>query len=210
MGHCEDQLGWLAVIEGDRGLARDHFETAAAIGRRHPGGLEAQALSALAPLRVLAGEPAAGLALAGEAVERSASVRIRLVGVMTLVRAGETALLAADPGRAAAFLGAALRRLGDMGTERYLADCLDLVALVHVAREDADATGVMFAAADAVRARTCAPSGPRFLADEALTRRADLAGDPAVERTVRQATAGRELSADEAIALALAGLQEDA
>ena len=208
VGFCQHQLGWVAMGEGDLEVAREHFERAISMADDQAEMLLAMSYSALGPLYVLGGEPERGFKAARLAVEQATLMPIRLTPVMALARAGETALLAADLDRATVFLTDALRRLADLGTERYLADCLELVALLRLSRGDREAAGLMFAAADGLGA-VYGKAGARFVAGRVLEARSELAADPAVAAYVHRETDGLPLLSDRAIGLAQENMQRD-
>lgn len=208
IGNCHDQLGWVAVGEGDRAQARSHFERAVALAREHDSDwLAAQALSALAPLRVLSGDVDQGLRFAVDAITSAERAPVRMVLLLALTRAGETALLAADLGQASRFLGEGLRVISDLGTQRYLGDGLELVALMQLARGDHQEAATMFGASAAFHAATGGASEVRFIAAQARTGRHRLAEALGADRFGTYERAGQALPADQAIARARSVLQ---
>jgi tetratricopeptide (TPR) repeat protein len=208
IGYCHDVLGWICVGEGDHRQARAHFERAVVLAREnHSEWLAAQGLSALAPLSVLCGAVAEGLRLAGEAIAAARRVPIRLVLVMALIRAGETAVLANDVPRVAGFLGEGLRLISELGTQRYLGDCLELVALTQLRRGEHRAAAMMFGAAAAWHQATGGASGVRLLAEQARTGRAELADAMGPDPFDSYVTEGHALSSEQTIDRALASLR---
>jgi non-specific serine/threonine protein kinase len=204
---CHDHLGWVAVADGDHEQARLHFERAAELAARlRHDQLAAQALPSLAALTVLAGEPVRGLGLADEAVAAARRVPIVFILVNALVRAAETALLASEPDRAGEFLVEVLETLSNLGTERYLGDCLELVALTQAALGNAEAAAEMFGAGSARHEAHNETSSARFLAGEAQACQARLSEALGADRFAHHVAHGRALSADMAIARALTGL----
>jgi predicted ATPase/class 3 adenylate cyclase len=175
VGECHGQLGWVAVGENDLQLARTHFERAAELAGEHDVELLAQAFSALASLHVLSGDIEDGFRLATKAIGFAGHSPLRMVLVMALTRAGEAALLATELNRACRFLADGLQRIADLGTERYLGDCCELVALLQLARSDTRAAAVMFGASSAVHERTGGASPVRFIAKRARAGRHHLA-----------------------------------
>ncbi|MDQ3900999.1 MAG: hypothetical protein M3319_11380, partial [Actinomycetota bacterium] len=199
IGECHAQLGWVAVGENDVHLARAHFERAAELAGEHDVELMAQTLSALASLNVISGDTAGGLRLATDAIASAERSPLRLVLIMALVRAGETALLAAEWDRASRFLADGLARIAALGTERYLGDCCELVALLQLAGDDLRAATVMFGASSAVYDRTGGPSKVRFIAKEACAGRHRLADILGTERFEGYEREGRNLSPNQVI-----------
>lgn len=197
VGECHGQLGWVAVGENDLLLARTHFERAAELAGEDDVELLAQAMSALAALHVVSGDREGGFRLATEAIALAERSPLRMYLVMALVRAGETALLATEWDRACGFLGDGLQRIAELGTERYLGDCCELVALLQVAREDPRAAAVMFGASCAVHEKTGGASEVRFIAKQARAGRhqlADILGTARLESYERE---GRDLPPDQ-------------
>jgi len=208
IGACHDHLGWVAVAEGDHQEARLHFERAAELAAsQHHDVLGAEALASLAALEALAGEAERGLRLADEAVMASRRVPIRFILVNALLRAAETALLASQPDRAVEFLVELLEALSNLGTERYLGDCLELVALTQARLGNPEAAAEIFGAAAARHEAHNETSSARFLAGDAHTCRLRLSEALGPDRFAHHLAHGRALSADAAIARALAGLQ---
>jgi predicted ATPase/class 3 adenylate cyclase len=205
-GECHAQLGWVAIGEADLQRARADFERAAELTGEHDHDLAAQVLSALASLSVLSGDVQGGLRLASDAIASAGRAPLRMNLIMTLIRAAETALLAADPDRACTFLADGLRVIAEVGTERYLGDCCELLALVQLARGDSHAAAVMFGASSGVHGRTGGASAARFIAQEALDGRSRLAATLGAERFALDELEGRNLSADQVIRRAKACL----
>lgn len=185
--------------ENDFHLAQCHFQRATELAAEHDVELMAQALSALASLDVLSGDTAGGLLLATDAIASAERSPLRMVLVMALMRAGEAALLAAQWDRACRFLADGLERIAELGTERYLGDCCELVALVQLARDDPRAAAVMFGASTAVHERTDGASQVRFIAKQARAGRHRLANLLGTERLESYEREGRNLSRDQVI-----------
>jgi predicted ATPase/class 3 adenylate cyclase len=200
ISECHAQLGWVAVGENDLDLARAHFQRATELAaERDDEPVVAQALSALAALHVVTGDIDGGFRLATDAIASAERSPLRMVLVMALIRAGETALLSADRDRACQFLTDGLACIAELGTERYLGDCCELVALLQLARGDPRAAAVMFGASSAVYERTGGASEVRFIAKQARAghhRLADILGSERLERYERE---GRKLSRDQVI-----------
>jgi hypothetical protein len=119
--------------------------------------------------------------------------------VMALVRAGETALLAAEWDQACRFLADGIARIADLGSERYLGDCCELVALLQLAGGDAHAAAVMFGASSAIYERTGGASPVRFIARQASAGRHRLVVTLGTKHWKRYEREGRDLSPDQVI-----------
>jgi hypothetical protein len=177
----------------DFNLARTHFQRATELAGEHDVELMAHALSALGSLNVISGDTAGGLRLATDAIASAERSPLRMSLVMALIRAAETALLAADRDEACRFLADGIARIAELGTERYLGDCCELVALLQLARGDPWAA-VMFGASSAVHEKTGGPSKVRFIAKEARAGRHRLADLFGTERLESYERKGRNLS----------------
>ena len=153
IGWCEHHLGWIAIADGDRELARRHFERSVELARGDPGGewLLPHALAALAPVLATAGEPQRAVAVASEALERARPFDARAVLAMALSRAVEVSVLAADDDTAATTLVELLRLLRDLGTRRWVADALGMAAVVLERRDETDVAVTALAASTALR-----------------------------------------------------------
>jgi hypothetical protein len=88
------------------------------------------ALAGLGAVVAWLGQPADALRLAAEAVSTARPFGVRAVLAMALARAAEVAILAGDDVAAATTLGELLQLLLDLGTRRWAADALEMVAVV--------------------------------------------------------------------------------
>jgi non-specific serine/threonine protein kinase len=207
ISECHAQLGWVAVGDNNLHLARTHFERATELAAEHDGEpVVAQALSALASLHVLDGDIAGGLRLTMDAIASAERSPLPMSLVMALVRAGETALLAADRDRACRFLTDGIARIAELGTERYLGDCCELVALLRLARGDFRGAAVMFGASSAVYERTGGASEVRFIAKQARAGRDQLVDTLGTERWESYERQGRDLSPEQVVDHARSGV----
>jgi predicted ATPase/class 3 adenylate cyclase len=210
-GWCHDLLGWAAMADGDHNNAQGHFDRAAALARVHdPEWLGCQALSALAPLTVLGGDPDAGLRLADQAVAAAAGLPTRQMLAMALTRAAQAALLAGDLGRGAEFLGALLRLLEAMATRRWVGDALEMTALHREQLGGDGAAGAaaeLFGACDALRAALGeGGAGLGLLVQRVEQSRRRVGEELGPELAARHLAAGRSLPLPAAIGRALEGL----
>jgi hypothetical protein len=108
-------------------------------------------LAALAPLTVLLGEPERGLRQAEEAVVAARGFSDRGALLMALTRAAEAAILAGDHRRAGDVVGELLALVRDLRTRRWLADALELTALVLESRAEPAAAAEILGASEALR-----------------------------------------------------------
>jgi hypothetical protein len=203
-------LGWIAMGEGDVARAKTHFEQALRAARHyeHDGSvLKAHCLAALAPVAALTGEAERARALAAEAVSYARLLRLRRVLVMTLVRAAEAAVLTADEDGARTLLRELVTTLAELGTRRWVADAIELAALVlDQGGEPLPATR-LFGACAAIRASLGEPSGGlravAGMVQAAIQRRAEAPE----ERLSEEESIGAGLSKDQALAYALEWLE---
>ena len=132
IGWCHYFLAWIAVAEDDPVRGRAHFERALDVARSTPGAewLMPHALAGLAAVVAWLGQPGHALRLAAEAVSTARPFGVRAVLAMALARAAEVAILANDDVAAATTLGELLQLLLDLGTRRWAADALEMVAVV--------------------------------------------------------------------------------
>jgi predicted ATPase/DNA-binding SARP family transcriptional activator len=204
VGWCHDHLGWAAIIDGEYDRARDHFERAVEVARSDPLGewVEPHALAALGPLVALSGDGERALRLAEEAVGAARRLTARPVLAMALTRAAETAVLAGHPRRAAGILVELLGLLADQGTRRWVADALEIAALILEIDDDAERASAILGAADRLREAI----EVRVITDEVRHASDRLADALGAERFALHEARGRTLSREAAIALALAGL----
>jgi tetratricopeptide (TPR) repeat protein len=169
VGWCHDHLGWVEVAEFDYRRAHSHFERAAQLARVEGGDqwLAAHALAALAPLAVLVGDPERGSRLADEAVAAARSLPTPAVLYMSLARAAETAILAGSFRQAGDILGELLGLLRDVRSRRWLADALEMAALVLEFRDHPVTAVEVLGASAALRASSGEKhGGSRALAAE--------------------------------------------
>ncbi len=182
IGWCHEHLGWVAVLDDDLDDARTHFERAAQLASSDDVGaiLAASALAALAPLTAVLNDPERALALADEALRAARRFEVPSVQVMALSRATETALLAGSYGRATAFLLELLSLLRGQTTRAWVADALEMAALILAAEREPDAANSVLEAADALRnAAGERPGGTRALTLTVQQLRHQLADRPA-------------------------------
>ncbi len=166
-GWCYEHLGWAAIIEDDLHAARAHFDEAATLALADTNGawLLSHALAALAPVTAALGEPQQALFFADQALAAARRFAFASVVLMALCRAAETALLAGSQQHAARLIGEMLGLARDRADQAWLADGLEMAALVVDSRGDISAAAAIFTAADALRrAAGQRPGGVRPLA----------------------------------------------
>jgi tetratricopeptide (TPR) repeat protein len=209
-GLSHDHLGWVAVAEHDYQSARAHFERAAEVASSYDKGqwLSMHALAALAPLNVLLGEREQGLRQAEEAVVAARAFSDRGALLMALTRTAEAAVLAGDYRRAGDALRELLVLVRDLGTRRWLADALELTALVLEWRAEPGAAVEILGASDALREGAGeAGGGVRAVAEAVERGRARLVVALGPDAFAAHAARGRRLRAEVAFAQSLARLE---
>jgi predicted ATPase/DNA-binding SARP family transcriptional activator len=177
VGWCHEHLGWVAVAEQDLDRARGHFERAVELGRAgdDDSWLVAHAQAALAPLTVLLGEPERGVRLAEDAIVLARREAEQASVVMALARGAETAILAGRHQRASEVLDELVELLLSMGTRRWLADALEMGALVLEWQGDPAAAAEVLEAGACLRVSSGEQGGGvRALATEVRAGRARL------------------------------------
>ncbi len=131
VGWCEFHLGWSELARGRHEEAADRFRRVLELGRRsRRHDLVAHAAAALAPLAVVAGDAGQAVELADEAVRTARRLGLRHVLVMALTRAAEAHVLLGHHDEAGVALRESLEMLQESGGEAWLADSLELAALV--------------------------------------------------------------------------------
>lgn len=173
---CEMMLGWVAVAGGDRSAARQHFEAALEIGSPGAGNLRAHALGGAALLAAEAGDGERAEALAQEGVDAAREIGLQTILVMTLTRAAEVAVLLGRWKWAEALLAELFTVLRNTGGRGFLADGLDMAAVLQDVRGQPRSAAHLLAAADHVRRQSneTADNRPVTLLLDACRRR--LAG----------------------------------
>jgi tetratricopeptide (TPR) repeat protein len=211
-GWSHEHLGWTALANGDPDAARTHFEQAVIWARSDPLGewLEPHALAALAPLVARTGDHLEALQLSEQAISTARRLPAPPLLAMTLARAADAAIVAGQPRRAASILIELLGVLADLGTRRYLADALELSAVVmgDDGREGPEATVELLAAARALRDDAGEPSTSLLVSTPEVGRiRARVTAELPTDRLASSETGGRALSVEAMIGRALTGLR---
>jgi hypothetical protein len=131
IGWCHHDLGWVAVAEGDLDRAQRHFERIVHLARHHRlwEWLTPHVLAGAAPVIALR-EPERGRQLAEEAVGHARLLPGQMILVMTLARSAETDIVSGAPRRATAALRELLGLLRDVHARRWMADALEMVAML--------------------------------------------------------------------------------
>jgi tetratricopeptide (TPR) repeat protein len=203
---CRFDLGWLALAKGDHQRARVELERSLELSRTSGSeDLIAHSLAALAPVVALAGDAKQAETLADEAIEVARGLGLRLFVVMALVRAGEAAVALGRMGRAEEVLLESLSLLRDVGGHAWVADALELVALVQAEarpRQAARHLGTCRALAGA------SDGSPSVRAVRGQIERCRTAVSQALgpDAFAAEWARGREMSVDQAIRGALAQL----
>ena len=205
---CGFDLGYLALAEGDRPRARAELEGALEVSRSLGSeDLIAHSLAALAPLVALDGEAEQAEALADEAIEVARAVGLRLFLVMALVRAGEVAVALGRTDRAHEVLLESLTLLRDIGGDAWVADTLELAALVQAGTDPRHAVRLL-GTCGALTGATDRSPGVRAIRDHIAQCRAELSETLGPEDFAVEYGRGRATPVDQALAGALAHLTD--
>ena len=210
-GFAHHDLGWIAMGEGDAMRARAHFEQALkAAGQTERDGscLKVHCLAALAPVAALTGEAERARTLAAEAVTDARLLRLRRIIVMTLVRAAETAVMTGDHEEARALVRELLAVLAEIGSRRWVADGVELAALVLEQGEQSQPAARLMGACAAIRSALGEPAGGlRALAGTVQACHERLAATLGTEGLREHEMTGADLSTEGAVAYALEWLE---
>jgi predicted ATPase/class 3 adenylate cyclase len=223
MGWCELALGWVSLARGNPEQAGERFERAVELGRQvrggappvapRPGGaapqaaleasplLLAHALSSLAPLAARAGDVDRAVTLAAEGVDMARLFGLATFLLMTLTRATEVSLLFRRWPSAEATLRESLALLRDTGAQAFLADSLEMTALLREAAGSPVSAVRLLGATQRVRADGGESPDVRCISAELAACRSRLSD--AVADFDREWARGERLSPSEAVAYAL-------
>ncbi|MGH9035381.1 MAG: tetratricopeptide repeat protein [Acidimicrobiia bacterium] len=200
---CRFGLGWVSLARGDREAAIANFEAAIA-GFRATGSwdLTPASLAALAPLVAAGGDVARANALIDEALTMARpSGRIHLV--MALTRVAEVGAVLGDWRRVTDALSESLALLSDIGGRSWVADSLELAALVAVQRGKPGPAARLLGAADRVRAPISAVDPVRLIRAEIDQARHEAARALGSEAFAGETSRGEVMSPEAALAYAL-------
>jgi tetratricopeptide (TPR) repeat protein len=203
---CHYDLGWVAVARGDPGRAAEEFEQALTLGRRCGSeDLIAHALAALAPVVALTGDTERAQALAADAIEVTRTLALRLFVVMALTRAAEVTMITGQIDRARDTLAEALILLRDVGGHAWVSDVLELTALLAEKTHRTEDAARLFGIIDQLTDGRPTIRAVRSEVDACRTAVARRLGDEPFAAALAR---GQQLSADKAIAEALATLAQ--
>ena len=205
LGFGHHDLGWIALGDGDIARAKAHFEQSVEAGMEDQVGstLRVHSLAALAPVAALTGEPERARALAAEAVAVARSLRLRRILVMALVRGAETALLTADQKMARDLVREVLALLAEIGSRRWVADAIELAALILEQGGQPQPATRLFGACAALRSSLGEPAGGLRALGETVQASHQAVAAAMGERLIEQESVGARLSKDDALAYAL-------
>jgi tetratricopeptide (TPR) repeat protein len=207
-GWCHYGLGNVSVAAGDPDQARWHLERALDIGVSTGfAQLTCHAGAALAPVAALGGDTQRAEALADNAVVAATRLELPAVCALALTRGTEARIIAGDVPGAQATLRRLLGLLGELGGPSYVADALEMAALLADAAGRPASTARLLATCETLRAHQGEPLGGMRVLSQAVRDCAQrvldarLAGVHAAE-----SARGRAMCAEEAVAQALAEL----
>ena len=205
LGFGHHDLGWIALGDGDITRAKAHFEQSVEAGMEDQVGstLRVHSLAALAPVAALTGEPERARALAAEAVDVARTLRLRRILVMALVRGAETAVLIADPEGARVLVRELLALLAETGSRRWVADAIELAALILEQGGQPQPATRLLGACAAIRSSQGEPVGGLRALGETVEASHQRLVAAMAERFSGQEEAGASFSRDQALAYAL-------
>jgi predicted ATPase/class 3 adenylate cyclase len=212
MGWAELMLGWLSLARDDQAGAREHFQLSLELGREGEGkhyNLQAHALGGLAPLVALAGEAERAQALADEGVQCARRLGLATILVMALTRAAEVAIVLERWDGAEAILQEDLSVLRNTGGRAFLADSLEMAALVQEVRGRHRQAARFLGAAQHVREASGEAPDARSISPELERCQARLTEALGEAGFARERALGCELPTPEALSLALEELRAD-
>jgi predicted ATPase/class 3 adenylate cyclase len=191
--------GWVWLAVPDQEAAGRSFSQGLELARQSNHAVAVvHAAAALAAVTAARGEAEPAVALAEEAIASARALDLPIVLVMALTRGAEVQVLLGTPTGAAPSLAEALRILRDVGTRGWVAEALELAAVLAAeGGGDADAVRLL-AAASSVDAATGDRHRP--LADLVTNRLRQALGD---DRFAAGWAAGAALRVDDALTLAL-------
>jgi predicted ATPase len=151
VGWCDEHLGWVSVVEKDFDRAEGEFGLALQTARQiHDDWLATHAMAALAPVWVRTGLPAAGGDVADRALDLARHLANEGLLLMALTRAAEAAALGDDWRRAAPLVLETALHLRRSHGHRWLADTLEIGALL-VERDEPGLGASLLRAAEVLR-----------------------------------------------------------
>jgi non-specific serine/threonine protein kinase len=210
MGWCEFMFGWIQLARGDRPGASRRFQRALELGRTGQGdNLVAHALATLAPMAALDGEGERARGLAEEAVEIARRFGLYTILVMTLIRAAEVGILVRSRDLAVSALRESLALLRDTGGQAFLADSLEMVALVRQEQDAAAPAARLLGASQGVRDALGESSDVRPISAELERCQAAVTHSLGAAESAAERERGRQLSALEAVCYALKQLEAE-
>ncbi|HKY76967.1 MAG TPA: hypothetical protein VJS45_12555, partial [Acidimicrobiia bacterium] len=149
---CEMMLGWVAMAGGDRTAASRHFDASLELtSETVAGNLRAHSLGGAALLAAEAGDGERAVEQAEEGVAAARELGMQTILVMALTRAAEVGVLLRQWERAEATLTELFTVLRNTGGRGFLADALELAALVQETRGRPQSAVQLLAAAEHVR-----------------------------------------------------------
>jgi non-specific serine/threonine protein kinase len=209
-GWCLYVLASAAIAGGTANEAMPYLEQALDLARRwRMPVLTAHALATLAPLAALAGDAQRATNLADEALRAAARLKWRNIRAMALTRASEAGILSQHPD-ARATLCQLLRLLGDMRTRSFVADALEMAALVAEQVGRLESAARLLGSAEVLRDTHGEPfGGTRALSPAVRACPPRVLEVLGAARYDEERATGRRMTAEEAIAYALVELESE-
>lgn len=203
-------LAWIAMARGDAVAARGHWERWFGLEAGQDEFMRAHALGGLCLVLAHLGQPDEAEARGEEALCAARRCPARQVPVMALTRAAEAAIVADRLERARSLLRELLALLRDLGARRWVAEALELAALLF-GPDDPVASATMFGAAESLRMALGEPANPAgILAGRIAECRRRLVEDLSAEDLSGALRQGLAMPIDEALARAVDALSRTA
>jgi predicted ATPase/class 3 adenylate cyclase len=151
-GWLRFNLCWVASARGDVDAAAEEFEVVRAFGEETGNeSLVIHTVTALAPMLALAGEYERAADLAAHGIEGARRMEVRRILVMALIRGAEVTTLIGIHDRAEEYLGEVLAMLRNMAGHAWVADAVEMTALIVGARGRHRPAARLLGACDALR-----------------------------------------------------------
>jgi tetratricopeptide (TPR) repeat protein len=207
-GWCHYGLGNVYVTAGDPDQARWHLERALDIGQDRVCPADLPRGRPLAPVAALGGDTQRAESLAENAVLAATRLELPAVCALALTRGTEARIMAGKVPAARATLRRLLDLLGELGGPSYVADALEMAALLADGAGRPATTARLLATCETLRAAQGEPLGGTRIMSPAVrdcARRVLLDARHAGEHAAEIAR-GRTMRAEDAVAQALAEL----
>jgi tetratricopeptide (TPR) repeat protein len=207
-GDAYNSLAALAISQGDDEAAKEPLERALAISKASGNKLaEARAKAYLALLTERRGEYKAAQALHEQVLALAQEFGVREFELVEIRHLADVALAQGNMKAARAYFLKALNASRDLGNQHRMAEMLEAVMDLTEAAGAFQRTAVLAGAADALRDANATPRAPlqQHQHDPIVSRCRKVLGEEAYAAAI---AAGRAMSGDDAVSIALRWLTE--